>query len=167
MMKTKSTVVSWTIDLPDQHNDNAWQSDSAKARRIYVGSATIIGRDRHGNVVETQSMEWGKVKMPFLPCRFLHPGDEGSCSNSPQRIAGGEVSSRAFEAPNWWARLGDFPAPPLESLPVPAEPMDVFAPRYVAAADAPRDAETEGSGDAPEVRAPVKKRQRQCGWLDE
>ncbi|XP_057426002.1 pollen-specific leucine-rich repeat extensin-like protein 3 [Lotus japonicus] len=50
---------------------------------------------------------------------------------------------------------------------VPAEPKDVFAPRYVAAADAPRDAETEGRGDALEVRAPVKKRQRQCGWLDE
>ncbi|XP_057443385.1 uncharacterized protein LOC130735387 [Lotus japonicus] len=158
MVEVNSVVTSWTIDLHDQHKDNAWQTDSAKVRHLYVGSATITGRDRHGNVVETQIMEWGKVKMPFAPCRFLHLGDEGSCSNSPQWVAGEEGSSRAFGVPDWWARIGDFPAPPPESLPVPTEPMEDFAPRYVTVADAPGDAETEGNGDAPEVRAPVKKR---------
>ncbi|XP_057440044.1 uncharacterized protein LOC130731879 [Lotus japonicus] len=64
------TIVRWEIVLSRPAEDRLWETDSSGVRRVYVGDAELLGRDRSGTVVERQILRDGTVVLPHPPARF-------------------------------------------------------------------------------------------------
>lgn len=76
------TRVEIVLDSPNE--DRLWEADNSGVRRIYVGGAVFLARNRFGSLIASQVLRDGSVMFPHPPARFQEAVEEDTSEDTEE-----------------------------------------------------------------------------------